>query len=217
MLLAAALVAGQLPAATASDVPAFIDLGRNAGAPPAHFDFLPAGREGRTRWMLAEDPTAADGFAIEQRGAAASHSLAIYKAASLKNADISLRIKATRGAEGRAGLALRLAAQDNYYLVQLDAPKQRVLFSHVTNGLPEEIVGVDADIATNAWHWLAVRATEDEFVVTLDGAWIFTAFDNAIPHAGRIALWSAVDGITRFDSITIAPLSNAEAAMMPRP
>ena len=61
MLLAAALVAGQLPAATASDVLAFIDLGRNAGAPPAHFDFLPAGREGRTRWMLAEDPTAVDG------------------------------------------------------------------------------------------------------------------------------------------------------------
>ena len=217
MLLTAALVACQMPAATARDVPALIDPGRNAGAAPAHFDFLPAGREGRTEWTLVEDPTAAGGFAIEQRGAAASHSLAIYKFASLKNADISLRIKATRGAEDRAGIALRLAGSDNYYLVRLDAPKQQVLFSRVTNGLEEEIVGVDADIATNAWRRLAVRATENEFVVTLDGVWMFTAFDKAIPHAGRIALWSAAASTTRFDSITIAPLSNPEPAMMTRP
>src|SRR4249919_1396635 len=83
MLLTAALVACQMPAATAGDVPALIDPGRNAGAAPAHFDFLPAGREGRTGWTLAEDPTAAGNFAIEQRGEGASHSLAIYKPASL--------------------------------------------------------------------------------------------------------------------------------------
>jgi hypothetical protein len=47
---------------------------------------------------------------------------------------------------------------------------------------------------------------DDEFVVTLDGNWIFTGFDKTLSRAGRIALWTGTDSATRFDSMTIAPL-----------
>jgi hypothetical protein len=36
---------------------------------------------------------------------------------------------------------------------------------------------VDADIASHTWHTLAVRAKDDEFVISLDGTWMFTVFD----------------------------------------
>jgi hypothetical protein len=209
-LLAAALVACALPAAKALEAKATIDIGQNAGAPPAHFDFLPAGEGQRNPWRLIEDGTAVGGLAIERRGTPSivDRSLAIYSAASPKDAEISLRIKATGGTEDQGGgIALRLTGPDSYYLVEMDARRDRVVFLRVANGATEEIVGVDADIATNEWHRLAVRAVDDEFVVSLDGTWAFTAFDKALSSAGRIALWTAADSVTRFDSIMIAPPS----------
>jgi hypothetical protein len=206
MLLAAALLACAPPTASARDASGLIDLGQTTGAPPAHFDFVPTGKGQRLPWTLIEDATAAAGLAVEHRGAPAAvdHSLAIYNAASVKNAEISLRIKATGGNEDQGGgIALRLTAFDNYYVMQLDARRDRVVFSRVVNGVSEEIVGVDADITTKEWHRLAVRAREDEFVVTLDGVWVFTAFDKTLTQAGRIALWTATDSITSFDSITV--------------
>ena len=54
---------------------------------------------------------------------------------------------------------------------------------------------------------LTVRAVDDEFVVSLDGVWAFTAFDKALSREGRVALWTATDSVTRFDSLAIAPPS----------
>src|SRR5229473_607664 len=74
----------------------------------------------------------------------------------------------------------------------------------------EEIVGVDADIALHSWHTLTIRAKDDEFVVLLDGIWMFTAFDKTLSQAGRVALWTEGDSVTRFDSIAITPLPTEE-------
>jgi hypothetical protein len=80
----------------------------------------------------------------------------------------------------------------------------------VSNGASEEIVGVDADIASHTWHTLTVQAKDNEFVVSLDGIWMFTAFDKTLSQAGRVALWTKGDSVTRFDSIAITPLPAAE-------
>jgi hypothetical protein len=204
-LLAAALVAFLPPAAAAQDARGNVDIGQNADSLTDYFDFLPAAEGEQLPWALVEDGTAIGGVALEQRGTptAANHSLAVYKSASVKDGEISLRIKAT----GRGGVALRLTAADSYYLVEMDARRDRVVFLRVANGDAEEIVAVDADIATNAWHTLTVRSAADEFVVSLDGVWAFTAFDKALSRAGRVALWTSTDRVTRFDSITIAPPS----------
>jgi hypothetical protein len=208
-LLAAALLVWALPAANALEPKAAIDIGQNVGAPPAHFDFLPAGAGQRNSWTLIEDGTAAGGFALAQRGrpTAANHSLAVYKPAFVENAEISVRIKATGGEEDQGGgIALRLTAPDSYYVVEMDARRDRVVFLRVANGDAEEIAAVDADIATNTWHTLTVRAVDDEFVVSLDGVWAFTAFDKVLSRAGRVALWTSTDSVTRFDQIQIEPL-----------
>jgi hypothetical protein len=203
-LLGAALFACVSPVARALEP---VDIGRNPRAPPAHFDFLPATEGKQLPWALVEDATAAGGIALEQRSSptTANHSLAVYKAASVKDAEISIRIKVTGGEENQGGgIALRLMAPDSYYVVRMDARRDRVVFLRVAGGDAEEIVAVDADIATKAWHTLTVRAVDDEFVVSLDGVWAFTAFDKVLSRAGRVALWTPTGSVTRFDSITIA-------------
>jgi hypothetical protein len=167
----------------------------------------------RRDWTVISDPTAASGKAIQHARATAAEaedSLAICRSAALKNGDFSLRFKAISGASYHqgGGLALRMATPNDYYLVQVDALRDRVLLLQMSNGIAEEIVGVDADIAADVWHTLAVRAQDDRFAVFLDGAWIFTGYDKTFQHAGRIALWTEPGGITRFDRITMGPAPN---------
>jgi len=184
------------------------------GALPAEFELSPSSEAKQGSWTVVRDTTAIAGTAIEQAGAPSAKdppSLAIYKPASLKNAEVSLRLNATGGKSNQGGgVAVRLSSPQDYYLIQLDELRYRVLLSLVRGGLGEEIVGVDADIASHSWHTLAVRAKGNQFIVALDGTWVFTAFDKTLPQAGRIALWTGGDSITRFDSIAITPLPASE-------
>jgi hypothetical protein len=214
VLLAVACVTCVGWGASAQNAAANIDIGTNEiGAAPADFDFFPTGGT-QDQWTVVRDATATAGSAIEHSGMIDSEDrfqLAIYKPALLKNADVSLRFKAVGGRANRgAGVALRVKTPDTYYLVQADVRRDRVLFSRVSNGETEEIAGVDADIADNAWHTLTIRAENDQFTISLDGAWVVTAYDKILPDAGRTALWTNSDSITRFDSIAITPLLAAE-------
>jgi hypothetical protein len=182
-----------------------IDIGKEGvGAAPAEFSVS------RGRWKIVGDATAAAGLAIEQSGVQTTEDrfpLAIYKTAAVKNAEISLRLKADGGKSDQGGgIAVRLSSPQDYYLVQVDALRDRVLFSLVSNGASEEIAGVDADIASHSWHTLTVRAVDNQFTVSLDGVWVFTGFDKTLSRAGRVALWTKGDSITRFDQIEIEPL-----------
>jgi hypothetical protein len=80
--------------------------------------------------------------AIEQPGVEATEDrfpLAISKTAPLKNVEVSLRLETTGGTSDRdGGFALRLRTPNNYYLVKLDALRDRVLFLLVADGVPKE-------------------------------------------------------------------------------
>src|SRR5258708_34622078 len=116
-------------------------MGKNGiGAPPAEFDLLPRGEDRLGKWTMVHDGTATAGLAIEQSGVENTEGrfpLAISKIAPQKNVEVSLRLKATGGTSDRdGGIALRLRAPNNYYLVQLDALMARALFSLVPAGEP---------------------------------------------------------------------------------
>jgi hypothetical protein len=203
VLLAMACVTGT--GASARYAATSIDFVNNeVGAAPAEFGISQGQR------TLVRDATAAASIAIEQPATRTTEDqfpLAIYETASIKNAEISLRLKADAGKPDQGGgLAVRLSNLENYYLVQVDAQRDRVLFSRVRNGASEEIVGVDAEITSRSWHTLTVRAVDNEFTVSLDGNWMFTAFDKTLSQAGHIALWRGGNSVARFDNIEIAPL-----------
>jgi hypothetical protein len=215
VLLAIALVTSPELGVAAPDTTTKIDIGKGQiGAPPAEFELSPLTEAKQGSWTVVRDATAEAGIAIERVGARSAQGrppLAIYRPTSLKNAEISLRINAAGGKSNQGGgVAVRLSSPQDYYLVQMDALRDRVLLSLVHGGLSEEIVGVDADIASHAWHTLTVRAKDDQFIVSLDGIWVFTAFDKTLPLAGHIALWTEGDSNTRFDSIAFTSLPASE-------
>jgi hypothetical protein len=197
--------------AAAQDSATNVAIERDAiGDSPRGFD-LPQGQ-----WTVVDDATAAAGVAIQQssvRTTGDGFRLAIYRPALVENAEVSVRLNPARGtSEQGGGLAIRLSSPGNYYLAELDALRNRVLFSLVRNGVRAEIIAVDADIGSHTWHTLTVRAMGDEFVVSLDGTWMFTGFDKTLSQPGHIALWTKGDSITRFDSMAIARLRKPEQA-----
>jgi hypothetical protein len=211
-LLAVACISCTELGASALDAATTIDIGTNEiGASPAEFELPPLRHGKQGSWTVVRDATAKTGIAIEQSGVQATEDrfqLAIYKPASPKNAEISVHLNPAGGKSDQGGgVALRLSSPQDYYLIQLDALRDRVLFSRVSDGASEEI---DADIASHNWHTLTVRAKDDEFFVSLDGIWMFTAFDNTLSQAGRIALWTEGDSRARFESISITPLPASE-------
>jgi hypothetical protein len=178
--------------------------GDAAGVTPSDFD-LHTGK-----WIVVSDVTAHAGRAIEQSGKQTTEfgfPLAIYQPDSPKNTEISLRIKAIGGKSDQdGGVALRLKGPGDYYLVELDTMRDTVRLSRVSHGTADEIISVDANLSSDNWHTLTVRAVNDKFTVSLDGAWIFTGVDASLPDAGRIALWTKGDSIVRFADIAVAPL-----------
>jgi len=151
------------------------------------------------------------GLAIEQAGIQTTDDrfpLAIYKPASLKNAEISLRSTQPEGKSDQGGgLAVRLSSPQNYYLVQTGCAEDRVTV------LAREQRRVRGDRGHRRGYCFAQlahadrSAKDDEFVVSLDGIWVFTGFDKTLSQAGRIRNFGPkANSVTRFDQIEIAPL-----------
>jgi len=181
-----------------------------AGDVPGDFEFGRTGQGGPPRWLVVEDTTAIGRHAIEQSSTDRTDyrfPLAIYKAVSTRDVDVSLRFKPIAGQVDQAGgIAVRLADADNYYVVRANALEDNVRFYRVVKGRREELKGVNIKVAPNQWHQLGLRAEGDIFTVTFDGKPQFTATDRTFANAGRIALWTKADSVTRFDSIQIRPL-----------
>ena len=180
------------------------------GEPPTDFDAGRTGQGGPARWLVADDATAAGGRAIEQASTDRTDyrfPLAIYQGVSARNVDVSLRFKPVAGKIDQAGgIAVRLSDADNYYVARANALEDNVRFYRVVKGRREELQGVNTKVTPNEWHQLGLRAEGDLFTVMFDGKSLFTATDRTFPGAGRIALWTKADSVTRFDTIEIKPL-----------
>jgi hypothetical protein len=180
------------------------------GHAPAEFEFARTGQGGPPRWLVVDDVTASGGRAIEQVSTDRTDyrfPLAIIKAASARDVDVSLRFKPIAGKVDQAGgIAVRLSDADNYYVVRANALEDNVRFYRVVKGRREELEGVDTKVTPNEWHQLGLRAEADRFTITFDGKPLFTATDRTFANAGRIALWTKADSVTRFDTIQTRPL-----------
>jgi len=180
------------------------------GAPPADFEASRTGQGGPAQWNVVSDATAANALAIEQVSTDKTDyrfPLAIYKPVSVQNVEVTLRFKAIAGAVDRAGgIAVRLSDPDNYYVVRANALEDNVRFYRVVKGRREQLEGADLKVTANEWHTLGLKAEGERFTVTFDGRQLYTASDKTFSAAGKIALWTKSDSVTRFDQIQIRTL-----------
>jgi hypothetical protein len=177
------------------------------GAPPAGFQFARTGQGDLGRWIVVSDETSSAGRAIEQSSTDRTDyrfPLAILDSIVAKNVDVSLKFKPVAGHVDQAGgIAVRVLDGDNYYVVRANALEDNVRFYRVVKGRRQEIDGVNTKVTSGEWHSLGLIAQGDHFTIKFDGKTLFTTSDKTFPGAGKVALWTKADSVTRFDQIAI--------------
>jgi hypothetical protein len=175
--------------------PISVDLSATGpGGQPADFTFWHNGEGEAGQWTIIADPTAANGRAVAQL----SHDptdyrfpLAIYKSFSGKDLEASLCFKPVAGPVDEAGgIAVRLLTPDDYYVAGANAREDIVGLYRVVKGQHERLASANAKVASNQWHTLALDAEGNRFTVSFDGKVLFSAKDEALPAAGKVALWT---------------------------
>jgi hypothetical protein len=133
--------------------------------------------------------------------------LAVYRPFSGRNVYVSVRFMAVSGNVDRAGgVIVRLTSAGDYYLARANALENNVRFYRVVQGNRQMIAGVDASVASGAWHTLGIAARDDRFIILFNGRELFGASDPTLPGPGRVGLWTKADSVTWFESIKIKSL-----------
>jgi hypothetical protein len=188
--------------------------GEVVGLPPSDFDYWGTGAAGPGRWAVVRDETTHTGYALEQFGAKPMRTrfpLAIYKPFSGDNLNVQVRFRPIAGKLERAGgIALRLTTPDDYYVARFSALEGNICFYRVVKGTQELLADADLRVAPNEWHTLGVRAQGDRFAVSFDGNQLLAVSDATFRIAGKIALWTQGDSVTRFEHIEISGLPKSE-------
>ena len=181
-----------------------------AGSPPPGFSFAKTGQGSESKWAVVTDPTAKSGLAIEQTSTDTTDyrfPLAILGSVSAKNVKAEIRFKAVGGKVDRAGgIAVRVADPNHYYVARANALENNVRFYRVVAGKRQQLGTADIRVSSGEWHTLALEVSGQRFAVSYDGARLYEVTDNTFAEAGGVALWTKADSVTRFDSMTIAPL-----------
>jgi hypothetical protein len=180
------------------------------GAPPPNFEFGRTGGGGPGRWAVVRDEKADGGYAVEQQSQDPTDlrfPLAIYRPFSGKNVDVQIRFKAISGKIDRAGgIAVRLTTPNDYYVVRANALEDNVRFYRVVAGRREELGTANVKVPSNEWHTLGLKAEGNRFTISFNGKELYAVTDKTFDAAGRVALWTKADSVTRVDRLEIKGL-----------
>jgi hypothetical protein len=181
-----------------------------AGVAPPEFEFARTGQGGPGQWVVVDDATAASRRAIEQASTDGTDNrfpLAIYQPVTAKNVEVTLRFKPVAGRVDQAGgIALRVTSPNDYYLVRANALEDNVRFYRIVKGRRQQLASANTKVASGEWHTLGLKAENDRFTVSFDGKTLHSTTDRTFSGAGRVALWTKSDSVTRFDQIGIRVL-----------
>jgi hypothetical protein len=179
----------------------------DVGSPPTDFQFARTGQGDLGKWIVVSDGSSFAGRAIEQSSIDRTDyrfPLAIFNSVVAANVDVSVKFKPVAGHVDQAGgIAVRVRDGDNYYVVRANALEDNVRFYRVVKGRRQQIDGVNTKVTRGEWHSLGLKAQGERFTVEFDGKTLFTASDKTFAGAGKVALWTKSDSVTRFDQIAI--------------
>jgi hypothetical protein len=171
------------------------------------FEFALTGSGSPGEWSVVRDDATQ---ALAQTGTDPTDDrfpLAIYRLFSGRNVYVSVRFMPVSGNIDQAGgVIVRLTSAGDYYLARANALENNVRFYRVVQGKRQMIAGVDATVASGAWHTLGVAARDDRFIILFNGRELFGASDPTLPGPGRVGMWTKADSVTWFESIKIKPL-----------
>jgi Domain of Unknown Function (DUF1080) len=133
--------------------------------------------------------------------------LAIWDGATLKDGEVSVRLKPVSGHEVRAGgIVWRYRDENNYYLARANALDKNVQVFKVEQGRRIPLMaGVRHDFPSNEWSTLKVTVRGNRFQVYMDHRRVLQGQDSTFSTPGRVGLWTGADSVTYFDDFRVAP------------
>jgi hypothetical protein len=169
-----------------------------------------SGVGGPPAWQVRVERLLLDGKALVETSGVADPNrfpLCIADGPVAKNAEIELGFVPHDGRVARAaGIVLRFADPQDYYVAAVDALAGSVRLLRVVNGERRKIAGRDVAVAAGKAHTLKVKALDDVFTVWLDGQLLFDANDAGTAAPGRFGIWSEADSLTSYGDLFIAVL-----------
>jgi hypothetical protein len=204
----ALLLVAAMTAQSSADTIKF--TGETVGARPPGFELARTGQGDPGRWVVVRDASADGGYAVEQQTQDQTDyrfPLAIYQPYSGKNVDVQIRFKALAGRIDRAaGIAVRLTTPNDYYVVRANALENNVRFYRMVAGKREQLVTANVRVPSNEWQTLGLKAEGNGFTITFNGKGLYTVTDKTFDTAGKVALWTKADSVTRFDRLDVKGL-----------
>ncbi|MGP8244810.1 MAG: hypothetical protein ACLQVN_09865 [Bryobacteraceae bacterium] len=133
--------------------------------------------------------------------------LAIFNSLSLRDSDVSVRIKAVAGREEEiGGVVWRYRDPGNYYLALANALRHNVAIFRVQDGRRVQLRGpIPHDIEPNAWNILKVAVRGARFQVYVNHHRVLDVYDHTFTEAGKVGLWTTDDSVTYFDDFRVYP------------
>jgi hypothetical protein len=185
--------------------------GGQLGKTPAGWSVVMANRGAAPRWEIRRDRTApTQPYVLAQLSsdpAANRAPLAILNNLSLRDGDVSVRIKPVAGRQDPGGgLVWRYRDEKNYYLVRTNVAQNTVAVDKVENGRRITLVpGVKHDMPLNTWSILKVSARGNRFQIYVDHRRILSGVDNTFTGPGKVGLCTMGDSVTYFDDFRVYP------------
>jgi hypothetical protein len=141
--------------------------------------------------------------------------LAVWDRVSVRDGDLSVRLKPVSGRHGQAGgLLFRYRDEKNYYAVRASAMGDEVALYKVENGrsipisprgMPPSAFEVKHDIRPNAWQILKISFRGNQFQVYVNHRRLFRAQDATYTGPGKVGLFTVSDSVTYFDDFRVYP------------
>lgn len=181
------------------------------GRPPAGFSFARTGRGAPSRWVVRVAEGAPSGLHVLAQTDTDSMTdrfpLAVADGVSGSDLRLSVRCRLVSGRVDRAcGLVLRYRDEKNYYVARANALEGNVRFYFVRDGRRRQLANWDGEVASGAWHEIAVEASGDRFRVFWDGRQVIETKDGTFRDPGRVGLWTKADSLTEFDDFSVRSL-----------
>ena len=172
------------------------------------FDFTTSGEGRPSKWSVVDNDAGRGLARIGPESNDNRLAFALYRPFSGRDVYVSTRFLTVPGkVDQAAGLFVRYRSPDDHYAVRADALENSVTLYRIAAGRREMIGGMDINVSGQAWHTLAIAASEDRLTVFLDGKELFVTTDRRPPGPpGKVGFWAQADSMTLFESLEVSSL-----------
>ncbi len=182
-----------------------------AGTIPGSFELKEtAGRGTPAVWKVVADesaPSKPGAFGtVETKNRGRTYNVALVTGSSLKDVEISLKVKSVKGEEDQGGGPVwRAKDADNYYIARWNPLEDNFRIYYVKGGERDQIASMKIKLDPSKWYDMKIIMKGKHIEGWLDGEKRLEVNDETFVEAGMVGLWTKADAETLFDDFTARP------------